>query len=36
MPERDDLDRLLDSALATYAEPRRGLEKRILARVCSR
>jgi len=33
MPERDDLDRLLDSALNTYAEPRSGLEKRALARV---
>ena len=36
MPERDDLDRLLDSALATYAEPRGGLEKRALARVMTR
>jgi len=33
MPERDDLDRLLASALNTYAEPRLGLERRILARV---
>jgi hypothetical protein len=33
MPERDDLDRLLDSALSTYAEPRSGVEKRALARV---
>jgi len=29
----DQLDELLDSALATYAEPRTGLEQRILARV---
>jgi hypothetical protein len=36
MPERDDLDRLLDSALVTYAEPRRGLEMRILAHVMAR
>lgn len=36
MPERDDLDRLLDSALSTYAEPRSGLEKRALARVMAR
>lgn len=33
MPERDDLDRLIDSELAHYAEPRPGLEQRILARV---
>lgn len=33
MPERDELDRLIDSALADYAEPRAGLEKRMLARV---
>jgi hypothetical protein len=33
MPERDDLDRLVDSELAQYAEPRTGLEQRILARV---
>lgn len=33
MPERDDLDRLIDSELARYAEPRTGLEQRILARI---
>jgi len=33
MPERDDLDRLIDSELARYAEPRVGLQQRILARV---
>jgi len=33
MPERDELDRLIDSELARYAEPRVGLEQRILARV---
>jgi hypothetical protein len=33
MREIDELDRLLDSALGTYAEPRRGIEQRILARV---
>ena len=33
MPERDELDRLIDSELARYAEPRAGLEQRILARV---
>lgn len=33
MPERDELDQLIDSALAGYAEPRPGLEKRVLARV---
>ena len=33
MPERDQLDRLIDSELARYAEPRAGLEQRILARV---
>ncbi len=33
MPENDDLDFLLDSALATYADPGRdsGLEQRVLA-----
>ncbi len=32
MPEKDDLDRLLDSALATYADPgpESGLEERVL------
>lgn len=33
MAERDDLDRLLDAALATYAQPDSGLEERILSRV---
>ena len=33
MPERDELDHLIDSELARYAEPRPGLEQRILARV---
>lgn len=33
MPERDELDQLIDSELARYAEPRAGLEQRILARV---
>jgi hypothetical protein len=33
MPERDKIDQLIDSALASYAEPRAGLEKRMLARM---
>ncbi|MDE3063324.1 MAG: hypothetical protein KGJ51_09720 [Acidobacteriota bacterium] len=33
MAERDDFDRMLDAALATYANPDSGLEERILARV---
>ena len=33
MPERDDLDRLIDAELARYAEPRMGIEQRIMARV---
>ena len=33
MPERDDLDMLIDSALSTYAEPRPGIEQRILAHI---
>jgi hypothetical protein len=33
MPDRDELDNLIDSALARYAEPRAGLKQRILARV---
>jgi hypothetical protein len=33
MPEIDDLDRLIDRTLASYAEPRPGLNQRILARV---
>lgn len=35
MPERDELDVLIDSALNIYAEPRPGLEQRMLARVSS-
>jgi len=35
MPERDELDRLIDSELASYAEPRAGLEQRVLARVAA-
>lgn len=30
MSDRDNIDRLLDSALATYAEPSSGLEERVL------
>ena len=33
MAERDDLDRILDAALAAYANPDSGLEERILARI---
>ena len=33
MPERDELDLLIDSELARYGEPRPGLEQRILATV---
>lgn len=33
MPERDELDRLIDSELARYAEPHAGLEQRMMARV---
>jgi len=33
MPERDELDRLIDSELARYAEPRVGLEQRVMARI---
>jgi hypothetical protein len=33
MSERDELDRLIDSELGRYAEPRGGLEQRILASV---
>jgi hypothetical protein len=33
MPERDKIDQLIDSALASYAEPRAGLEQRMLARM---
>ena len=31
MPKRDELDRLIDSELARYAEPRAGLEQRMMA-----
>lgn len=33
MPERDEVDQLIDSELARYGEPRVGLEQRILARI---
>jgi hypothetical protein len=33
MHEPDDLDRLIDAVLASYAEPRAGLEQRVLARI---
>jgi hypothetical protein len=33
MPERDELDMLIDSALTTYAQPRPGLEQRMLAHI---
>jgi hypothetical protein len=33
MPDRDELDRLIDSALTGYAQPRNGLEQRMLARL---
>jgi hypothetical protein len=33
MPDRDELDRLIDCELARYAEPRPGLEQRLLARI---
>jgi hypothetical protein len=33
VPERDELDRMIDAELARYGEPRVGLEQRILARV---
>lgn len=35
MPERDKIDQLIDSALASYAEPRGGLEQRMLARMAT-
>jgi hypothetical protein len=35
MPERDDLDRLLDSALSTYAAPDADLEERVLRSLSS-
>lgn len=36
MRERDELDRLIDSALASYAETRPGLEKRVLSGISAR
>lgn len=36
MSERDELDLLIDSALADYAEPRPGLERRMLARISTK
>ena len=33
MPERDELDQMIDSALIGYGEPRLGIEQRVLARV---
>ena len=33
MPDRDEIDQLLDAAIASYAEPRFGLEQRMLARI---
>lgn len=36
MPERDEFDLLIDSALQDYAEPRAGLENRILAQIAGR
>jgi len=33
MRDRDEVDRLIDSELARYAEARPGLEQRILAQV---
>jgi hypothetical protein len=33
MPEPDKVDQLIDSALANYAEPRAGLEQRMLAQI---
>lgn len=36
MPERDDLDRLLDAALLTYAEPGPALATNVLAQVSAR
>jgi hypothetical protein len=35
MPERDDLDQLIDSALMSYGEARPGLEQRMLAGIQS-
>ena len=31
MPEDRELDQLIDTALSTYAEPRAGIEARVLA-----
>lgn len=33
MPEKDEIDLLIDSALRDYAEPRLGLEQRMVARI---
>jgi hypothetical protein len=35
MPEPDDLDQLIDAALASYGEARVGLEQRVLTRISS-
>ena len=35
MPERDELDLLIDSALRDYAAPRPGLERRMVARMAA-
>ena len=35
MPERDKIDQLIDTALASYAEPRAGLEQWMLARMAT-
>jgi hypothetical protein len=35
MPDHDEMDRLLDSALSTYATPRPGLEDRVLRSLAS-
>ncbi|WP_058186068.1 hypothetical protein [Terracidiphilus gabretensis] len=36
MPDDRELDHLLDTALSTYAEPREGLEARVLANLSAR
>jgi len=33
MPDRDNLDEMIDAALESYANPRPGLERRMLARI---
>lgn len=35
MPDHDELDRMLDSALSTYAAPSRGFEERLLRSMAS-